>query len=270
MKYTPRELKGNVNVRAHSPLRDLATMLFGVLLILVVLYAASGYAVGIVVERMPEEFEDSLASFFTLRFGHNSQDDREKHLQGLLDSLSGQPGRYRATVMKSNQANAAALPGGTVLVLSQLLLDAKSENEVAFVLGHEIGHFKNRDHLRGLGRALVLTAISYALLGSDSSATDFFINRLANVEMRFSQMREKKADQTGIDLLYGMYGHVGGATGFLKKRAAASGKGRFAYFFASHPYPPDRIAAMELYISQKKYPVAATVELPVFTKPPLQ
>ena len=45
--------------------------------------------------------------------------------------------------------NAVALPGGNIVVFAGLLKEIKSENELAMILGHELGHFAHRDHLRG-------------------------------------------------------------------------------------------------------------------------
>ena len=42
------------------------------------------------------------------------------------------------------------------VIYQGLLAQAESENELMMVLGHELGHFANRDHLRGLGRALLV------------------------------------------------------------------------------------------------------------------
>ena len=56
------------------------------------------------------------------------------------------------------------------MVSTGLLEQTASENELAFVVGHEIGHFRNRDHLRGLGRGvafgLVLAALSTSGAGT--------------------------------------------------------------------------------------------------------
>ena len=43
-----------------------------------------------------------------------------------------------------------------------LLENVESENELAFVLGHELGHFRNRDHLRGLGRGIAFSLVLVA------------------------------------------------------------------------------------------------------------
>ena len=48
----------------------------------------------------------------------------------------------------SKTPNAFALPGGKVFLLSGLLAKARSQDEVAGVLAHELGHLQHRDHVR--------------------------------------------------------------------------------------------------------------------------
>src|SRR5438067_12246092 len=52
----------------------------------------------------------------------------------------------------SSLPNAFALPGGRVYVLSGLLAQAQSPDELAGVLAHEFGHVVRRDGLRRLIR----------------------------------------------------------------------------------------------------------------------
>jgi predicted Zn-dependent protease len=55
-------------------------------------------------------------------------------------------------VLRSTIANAFALPGGRVYVLSGLLKISETPDEVADVLSHELGHVADRGGLRRLIR----------------------------------------------------------------------------------------------------------------------
>lgn len=101
--------------------------------------------------------------------------------------------RYRIHVINSPQINAFALPGGTVFIYRGMLDFAKSDDEVACVLGHEIAHaarrhgmkrvrrnfaaqaliaklFENSDDLQALGQvAALFTAQSYSRKNEDES-----------------------------------------------------------------------------------------------------
>ena len=55
----------------------------------------------------------------------------------------------------------------TMIVTAGLLEKVESENELAFIIGHELGHFRNRDHIRGLGRGLAIGILITAVSGND-------------------------------------------------------------------------------------------------------
>ncbi len=257
MKYTPKELHENVNVSHTSPVRELFLLLGGLLGILIVMYVVLGFAVELVVMRMPPNIEQHFGSLFSGMFAENDRTEADDCVQQLLDALveqSSLPGRYVVHIIPSSQANALALPGGHIVVLSGLLNKLKSENELSFILAHELGHFAARDHLKGFGRGLVLTTISAFWAGVDNSLTQFLMRSLMSVEMRFSQRQETAADLYGLDLLKKRYGHIGGATAFFQVLATEEAHGRLAYFFATHPYPQDRVDELRRTIEAKGYP----------------
>jgi Zn-dependent protease with chaperone function len=265
VKYTPRETEGNVNVPKAHPLKELAILLCGLLGILLAVYIAAGFAVGFVVERMPPRAEAALGNVFALKYTNEDRTPAEQYLQGIVNGLDGSD-RHTVHIMNLPDSNALALPGGAIVVFSGLVGQAESENELAFVLAHEIGHFRNRDHLKGLGRSLVLVAMSSALLGTDSGVAEFLMNSLTKAEMRFSQAQETAADFTGLELLNNRYGHVSGATDFFEKMSQKDSRGRFRYFFASHPYPPDRRQRLRDIMEEKGYFSGETAPLPDFIK----
>ena len=60
------------------------------------------------------------------------------------NGLEGNPYNYNFTVVDTKMVNAFALPAGTIFVTSPLIQMARSEAELAGVIGHEIGHVKAR------------------------------------------------------------------------------------------------------------------------------
>lgn len=258
IKYTPKELKDNVNISTTSPLKEFFILLGGILGILLIIYIALGFAVDFVVPKLPREIEKRLGALYSNRYKESRMRlPMEMELQRILDELikefpSGERD-YKVYLAHRPETNALALPGGNIVVFLGLVKEVKSENEVAFVLAHELGHYAHRDHLRGLGRRLVLLTISTIFLGADNTVTKFIQNSMVNVEMKFSQRQERQADSFALDLLNRRYGHIGGATDFLEKMSRKERMGRFLYFFASHPYPKDRVKALEDQIQKKGY-----------------
>ena len=71
--------------------------------------------------------------------------------------------------------------------------------------------------------------------------------------MRFSQHQEHQADRAGLEHLLRRYGHAGGATSFYRRLAQKEGGGELAWLFASHPYPEERVEAIEEAIRANGY-----------------
>ena len=260
MKFTPREIKSNVNISPTSPVKDFFELVIKILGFILVVYVLLGFAVDYIAPRISTNTERKLGKLFSAKFERKERTHIELQLQQILDELIEKsqglpPFSYKVYVEEAKDVNAFALPGGNIVVFSALLKEVDSKNELAMVLAHELGHFYHRDHLRGLGRSLVFLLISSTLFGSDSSVSRVVTNAVTNAEMRFSQVQEKAADLYALDLLNKTYGSVAGATDFFKKVLQKEKLWSVFYIFASHPYPKSRIVALEEAIKIKGYKV---------------
>ena len=169
------------------------------------------------------------------------------------------PYDFRLVVVDDPQINAMALPGGTIALFSGLLDAVGSDSELIFVLGHEMGHFAERAHLRALGRALIFALIQVVLFGADETAGGAAALIEATAAVRYSQDQELAADSWGLETLTAATGHGGGATDFLarvQERADQAVLGDWQYILATHPYPGDRIERLRALIAERNIPVA--------------
>ncbi len=73
-----------------------------------------------------------------------------RRLSDALTEKADLPIAPEIEVVQSTVPNAFALPGGKIYLLKGLLTDARSPDEIAGVLAHELGHVRHRDHLRRL------------------------------------------------------------------------------------------------------------------------
>ncbi len=265
MKYTPKLFTKNVNVTTTHPLREFAILTAGILGALILVYVLLGLALEwVVVPRIPQSVEQSLGQLF---LGNYAVEDspETRYLQGILDRLveheSSQTLDYQLHVEKSLMVNAMALPGGHIVIYRGLLDRVESENELAMILGHELGHFAERHHLKGLGRGLVLLVLSATLLGDQSGITQFLQDSLATVESRFSQRQEQQVDEFGLHLLQKTYHHVAGATDFFERIQMEEPEGPLSYFFASHPSSANRIDFLNELIASAQYPIGEKTPL---------
>ncbi|MGD1897161.1 MAG: M48 family metallopeptidase [Phormidesmis sp.] len=152
--------------------------------------------------------------------------------------------------------NALAIPGDRVIIYKGLLANAESENELMMVLGHELGHFANRDHLRGLSRSIMLRLSLSAEFGDLGSLGSIATNSIASLSnAQFSQSQETQADEVGLTLLEAEYDHAAGATDFFSRMAQESERIPSIDILASHPPSEARVREIEEMIEARGYSV---------------
>ncbi|TNF47940.1 MAG: M48 family metallopeptidase [Deltaproteobacteria bacterium] len=264
MKFTPKHIDENVNVSKTHPLVELAWLVGGMLLLAVVFYLVLGVTADLAVAKIPIKAEVWLGEHFVDSFEANEDEPLRRRLQTLLDNLPADSPLHNYTftvqLVKNKEINALALPGGHIVVFSGLVEQAESENELAMVLAHELGHFAHRDHLERLGRGLGLTVATMLVFGEDSAVSRLVSNLFLVTESSYSRQQESEADRFGLDLLVSSYGHAGGAADFFARVGKKAGS-RGPYLLASHPHPDDRIEELQRLIRENGYPVEMTTPL---------
>lgn len=264
MKFTPASFKENVNISQRNPLGEFFTLLGGILGVLLIIYFVLGIALDIVVEKIPDKIETRLGGFFDRAYRlKKTPTSLEQRIQKLLDELveyiPDSSLKFTVHIIDEKEINAIALPGGNIVLTSGLVQEIDSQNELAMVLAHELGHFVHRDHLRGLGRGLVLMFISTVLFGSNSEVTDFLMNTLTASTLKYSRKQEALADNFALELVHKKYGHVGGATDFFGKMKGKEKLPRFFQFFLTHPFSEKRISLLESAIQKRDYEIGPVV-----------
>lgn len=275
MKFSARQPGTNVNVSKTHPLKEFAILAGGLLAIVIGVYLILGLAVDLIVPRLSMDLENKIAGTFVGKLVQTDEvADTTRSVQAMVDRLQDQcaPLPYNITihVQQAEAINAAALPGGHMVVFTGLLEKMTSENELAFVLAHELGHFAHRDHLRGLGRALVLMTASTVLLGAENSINGMIGQGMMLTELSFSRKQETQADEFALDTLACYYGHVAGATAFFDKIPAEGNPGRFGHYFASHPENRRRIDHLKELARERGYPTGSLLPIPDDVIPPKQ
>ncbi len=191
----------------------------------------------------------------------NTLNDLIDRLETQLPPQQRQNRDYQVLYIAEDTINALAIPGDRIIIYAGLVKQAQSENELMMVLGHELGHFANRDHLRSLGRAVIVQiAIAYFVgdVGTIGSIAVSGVESLSNAQ--FSQSQESQADEVGLTLLQKTYGHVAGATDFF---ARMSQKQQLDIdFLATHPAPGRRVKEIQQLIKQRNYKVEQKLPLP--------
>src|SRR5437764_872761 len=102
----------------------------------------------------------------------------------------------------SSLPNAFALPGGRVYVLSGLLAQAQSPDELAGVLAHEFGHVVHRDGVRRLIRDGGTSFLVGLMFGDVSGSGAVLMAGRALLSASYSRDDERRADAFAITVLH--------------------------------------------------------------------
>ncbi|WP_321392574.1 M48 family metallopeptidase [uncultured Desulfuromusa sp.] len=264
MKFTPIQLEGNINVSKSHPLIELLWLVGGLILLVGLTFIILGVSADWAVSKTPVKIETWIGKQALNQFPAKENPALKQRLQALLDQLpQNSPLRqyqFKIFLSETEDVNAIALPGGNIVVFSGLLQQVKSENELAMVLAHELGHFAHRDHMRSLGRGLGLAVATNLLFGEDNAASELASKALLSFQVKYSQAQESAADQFGLDLLTKRYGHAGGSTDFFSRLAKDAGS-KLPYILASHPHPQARIDALKQRIKAENYQLKKVIPL---------
>ena len=181
-----------------------------------------------------------------------------------LVRVSVQPDQhFEFHVVDMREPNAFALPGGYVYVSRGLLAISNSEDELANVLGHEIGHVLARHAAERETRALPgsfltgVTALAAGIVGgSQAAALVGSIGETATWGLlaSYSRDQEREADKLGQELAARAGYNPAGMSlflGTLERATALETKGsRRPSFFDSHPSTPERVSTTEAFSKQ--------------------
>ena len=182
----------------------------------------------------------------------------QSYVQSIGDSLAELSHRsdliYRFTVLDSPDVNAFALPGGYIFINRGLMVYLSSEEELAAVLGHEIGHVTARHSVRQISQAQVLSIISYAVAREAGSAAGDLANIASGALVAgYGRDMELQADSLGaeymakqgysasgmIDTISVLKEHELYSTEVSKRRG--SNQQTYHGIFASHPSNDSRL-----------------------------
>jgi len=190
-----------------------------------------------------------------------------------LAQFSNRPetfGGYHFLVLDSDDINAFAAPGGLILVTRGLIECCQTEDELASVLAHEIGHVEKLHGLRAirtgrLNSALTILAVESAktLAGDElaevAQAFDESINEITTTLMNsgYSRKLEFEADAAAIQILRKSGYQPGALVAMLENMAQKWDPSRHD-FSATHPPPADRIKQLKRKgVTAEGSPVAA-------------
>lgn len=192
-------------------------------------------------EEVAELSKKSVAQYDAQSTVASASDKYTKRLMGIVGGLVNEDGlNLNFKVHKTPDVNACAFPDGSVRVNSGLM-DLMTDDEIYFVLGHEIGHVKLGHSAKGMRVAYAASAARKGASAAGGVAAAISASELgalseAFVNAQFSQSQESDSDEYGLNLMKKYGKDTSSAVSALRKLAslgpASSG---MASMFSSHP-----------------------------------
>jgi beta-barrel assembly-enhancing protease len=275
--YVPKEITEEVNTSPTHPLVDLAYLFARIAIVVALIYGGLGLAASQLATRIGPKTEEKIGAALTATVSAATAetDSRVEYLNELVRLLEADAGSQAASrkapyppvkvgILDTEVENAMVTAGSYLFVTEGLLDKVESENELAFVLAHELGHLQHRDPLRAMGRSLVFITLS-SLLGLDSSTTAI-PNMLNLAELSYSRQQETAADSFALDRVVAHYRHSAHSLDFFERSLASDPMivdgtlGKLAEWQQSHPMLSDRIDRLTTKIEQKGWQATGTAQ----------
>jgi predicted Zn-dependent protease len=170
----------------------------------------------------------------------------------ILTAIGQNPASWEAVVFESKEANAFALPGNKIGVYEGMFAIATDVNELAAVVGHEVGH-NQAEHARERLSSAAATQTGVQLLGAALQIGNIgYASEIAGLLgagvqygliLPYSRNQELEADSIGL-INMAKAGYDPRAAIKLWQNMQAAGE-RAPEFLSTHPAPESRIAALE-------------------------
>jgi beta-barrel assembly-enhancing protease len=175
-----------------------------------------------------------------------------QHLDYLAARLTaGQPDRrrgFRFLAVRSPEMNAFALPGGYVFVTRRLIeVCSWNHDELAFVLGHEMGHVVKRHAIERLMANTLFNGIVARLPVGGSVLRPHVAALLTTLlNQGYSREQELEADAFGARAAAAAgFDPAGGRRVLVRLAAESAAEPLLGGYFASHPPLADRLRNLE-------------------------
>lgn len=165
--------------------------------------------------------------------------------------------KYEFHVLDNKELNALSLPGGIIYIYKGML-DKLNNDELAFVIGHEVGHVAAKHAVKTIQANMafqLVLSIAFAAMGKDTStatnvarATNTAYNLIA---LGYSRKDEYLADNLAVKYMYKAHFKPQAAISALEKFKTEEGfRLKILDYFRTHPSLRDRIKLLQETIPQ--------------------
>lgn len=179
--------------------------------------------------------------------------------RAVLDRLTARlsegmalPVAPQVSVRRHKIANALALPGGRVILLSDIIAKARNGDELAGILAHEFGHVAARDPMRSVITAGGTSFLLSLVLGDLTGSTVLVMVGQAAISAGYSRDAERAADAYAVAAVKRAGGDGAALAAILERITDADDeKPDGISFLRSHPFTAERAARIRSLAGEK-------------------
>lgn len=164
-------------------------------------------------------------------------------------------------ILNVSEVNAISLPGGFIYVTRGMLSFLRSDDELAFVLAHEIGHVTQRHHVQLIERNFFFSIVVSLIFGQNPTA-----GQIANLARffattGFTRELEFAADRLGVEYTHRAGFDAAAGLVFMERLRTAQGRdpSQFEVLFRTHPALADRIVRVRAQLRGLGYRVSISL-----------
>ncbi len=174
----------------------------------------------------------------------------------LTARLKNKQRRWRVVTIRDPEPGAFALPGGFIYLTSGLLeLCSRDESEIAWVLGHEMGHVVHGDAAARTAGEMLGGAAARAVVGPTGALGQWVMaTGIRAVARAYSRDQELGADEFGAKLASaaGFDAEAAFRVCSRLERFEARSEQPLAEYFASHPPLAVRAEKLGVWLAEKR------------------
>lgn len=175
-------------------------------------------------------------------------------------------GGYHFLVLKDEEINAFACPGGFVFITRGLLNTCQNEEALACVLAHEVGHVCAKHGLKAIKKSRLMDAFDVLLKETSKHYNQEQLNKLTTafdgalgdivdqlMIKGYSRQQEYEADRLGLKYAHAAGYAISGMEQSLQIMDASTQRDTDLGFFKTHPAPHDRLEKVRQEIAARGY-----------------
>lgn len=226
--------------------------------VLIVLGVSPVFALSYEKEReIADDFITYLDSLNLIVYDQDITWTLQMLMDKLVDHMPGPVYPFKIHVVKDRSINAFAIPDGHIFINVGTLLFAKDLDELAAVIGHEIGHAQMRhiaeqfEAQKKISTATIVGIIAGTLLSAanpEAGAALVYssMGGSQNIRLAYTRRNEYEADEFGWNLMKVSNMDPSGMTRFLIRMQAFTGGVNAPEYLLTHPYTENRIASVSI------------------------